>query len=47
LAGGFTRPSFLRFLVLASAALLAIGRRTVSNLLRTLGALAPGGLIEE
>src|SRR5437764_4004267 len=42
LAGGFTRPTFLRFLVLALASLLTIGRRTVCNLLRTLGALAPG-----
>ncbi len=42
LAGGFTRPSFLRFLVLALATLLTIGRRTVCNLLRTVGALAPG-----
>src|SRR4051812_16770289 len=42
LAGGFTRPTFLRFVVLALATLLTIGRRTVSNLLRTLGALAPG-----
>src|SRR3954464_2156223 len=42
LAGGFTRPSFLRFLVLALASVLTIGRRTVCNLLRTLGALAPG-----
>ena len=42
LAGAFTRPSFLRFLVLALASLLTIGRRTVCNLLRTLGALAPG-----
>src|SRR3954447_13784430 len=42
LAGAFTRPTFLRFLVLALATLLTIGRRTVCNLLRTLGALAPG-----
>src|SRR5437764_9629982 len=42
LAGGFTRPTFLRFLVLALASLLTLGRRTVCNLLRTLGALAPG-----
>jgi hypothetical protein len=42
LAGAFTRPTFLRFLVLALASLLTIGRRTVCNLLRTLGALAPG-----
>jgi DDE superfamily endonuclease len=42
LAGGFTRPTFLRFLVLALAAILTIGCRTLCNLLRTLGALAPG-----
>jgi hypothetical protein len=42
LAGAFTRPSFLRFVVLALATLLTLGRRTVCNLLRTLGALAPG-----
>jgi DDE superfamily endonuclease len=42
LSGAFTRPSFLRFLVLALATLLTIGRRTICNLLRTLGALAPG-----
>jgi DDE superfamily endonuclease len=42
LAGAFTRPTFLRFLVLALATLLTVGQRTVCNLLRTLGALAPG-----
>src|SRR4051794_35362700 len=42
LAGGFTRPTFLRVVVLALAAILTIGQRTVCNLLRTLGALAPG-----
>ena len=42
MAGAFTRPTFLRFVVLALASLLTIGRRTVCNLLRTLGALAPG-----
>jgi hypothetical protein len=42
LAGAFTRPTFLRFVVLALATILTIGRRTVCNLLRTLGALAPG-----
>jgi hypothetical protein len=42
LAGGFTRPTFLRFVVLALAAILTVGGRTVCNLLRTLGALAPG-----
>jgi hypothetical protein len=42
LAGGFTRPTFLRFLVLALASILTLGCRTICNLLRTLGALAPG-----
>jgi DDE superfamily endonuclease len=42
LAGAFTRPTFLRFVVLALATILTVGRRTVCNLLRTLGALAPG-----
>lgn len=42
LAGAFTRPTFLRFIVLALAAILTVGQRTVCNLLRTLGALAPG-----
>jgi hypothetical protein len=41
-AGAFTRPTFLRFVVLALATILTIGQRTVCNLLRTLGALAPG-----
>jgi len=42
LASAFCWPSFLRFVVLALAAILTIGQRTVCNLLRTLGALAPG-----
>lgn len=42
LAGGFSRPTFLRFVVLALATILTVGGRTVANLLRTLGALAPG-----
>jgi DDE superfamily endonuclease len=42
LAGAFTRPTFLRFVVLALATILTLGGRTVCNLLRTLGALAPG-----
>lgn len=42
LAGGFTRPTFLRIVVLALAAILTLGQRTVCNLLRTLGVLAPG-----
>ena len=42
LAAPFARPTFLRFVVLALASVLTIGGRTVCNLLRTLGALAPG-----
>jgi hypothetical protein len=42
LAGAFTGPTFLRFVVLALATILTVGQRTVCNLLRTLGALAPG-----
>jgi DDE superfamily endonuclease len=42
LAGAFTRPTFLRLVVLALATILTVGGRTVCNLLRTLGALAPG-----
>lgn len=42
LAGAFCRPSFLRFVVLALATILTVGKRTVCNLLRTLGVLAPG-----
>src|SRR5262245_12311728 len=42
LGGAFTRPTFLRFVVLALASILTVGGRTVCKLLRTLGALAPG-----
>jgi hypothetical protein len=42
LAPAFTQPTFGRFVTLLAAALLTTGRRTVANLLRTLGALAPG-----
>jgi DDE superfamily endonuclease len=38
----FTQPTYHRFLVLMGAALLTTGRRTVANLLRTAGSLAPG-----
>src|SRR4051812_19736358 len=41
-ATAFTAPTYDRFLLLALSALLTSGRRTVANLLRTLGALAPG-----
>ena len=42
LAPAFTRPAFLRFVVLLLAAILTLGGRTVAQLLRTLGGLAPG-----
>src|SRR4051812_126864 len=42
LADAFCRPTFLRFVVLGLAAILTVGSRTICNLLRTLGALAPG-----
>jgi hypothetical protein len=42
LAEPFTRPTFLRFALLLLAAVLTVGAHTVCNLLRTLGACAPG-----
>jgi hypothetical protein len=38
----FTKPTFCRFLLLAVASILTLGCCTISNLLRTLGCLAPG-----
>jgi hypothetical protein len=38
----FRRPTFLRFAILLVASLLTTGCRTVSNVLRTVGLLAPG-----
>jgi hypothetical protein len=38
----FSRPVHRRFLLLALAAILTLGGRTITNLLRVLGALAPG-----
>src|SRR5581483_11329482 len=38
----FTQPTWHRFLLLLAAAVLTRGRRTVANLLRTLGRLACG-----
>lgn len=38
----FTHPTYTRFIVLTAAAILTTGRRTVANLLRTVGDLAPG-----
>jgi hypothetical protein len=42
LAPAFTYPTLQRFAILMAAALLTAGRRTVANLLRTVGGLAPG-----
>jgi hypothetical protein len=42
LGSAFTRPTHRRFVVLALAAILTVGGRNVCNLLRCLGALAPG-----
>lgn len=42
LESAFSHPTHHRFVVLALAAILTLGGRTVSNLLRVLGALAPG-----
>jgi hypothetical protein len=42
LAPALTEPTFRRFVLLALSAILTTGRRTVANLLRTLGCLAPG-----
>lgn len=41
-AAAFTDPTYKRFVVLLFAAILCTGRRTVSNLLRTVAGLAPG-----
>jgi DDE superfamily endonuclease len=38
----FSRPTHRRFVLLALAAILTLGGRTIANLLRSLGALAPG-----
>jgi hypothetical protein len=38
----FRRPTLLRFAILAVAALLTVGSRTICNVLRTAGLLAPG-----
>src|SRR5437763_2767548 len=42
LTPAFTQPTARRFVTLLAAALVTTGRRTVANLLRTLGPLAPG-----
>src|SRR5262245_3200496 len=42
LAPAFTAPTFDRFVLLTLSAVLTTGRRTVANLLRTLGCLAQG-----
>lgn len=38
----FAHPTYTRFVVLTAAAILTTGRRTVANVLRTVGDLAPG-----
>jgi len=42
LAQALTRPTYHRLVLLALAVILTTGGRTIANLLRTLGALAPG-----
>jgi hypothetical protein len=42
LAPALTRPTYQRFVLLALAAILTVGGRTIANVLRCLGALAPG-----
>ena len=41
-AGAFTPPTFKRFITLMLGAVLNTGRRTITNLLRAVGGLAPG-----
>jgi hypothetical protein len=41
-ADAFTRPTFQRFVTLMAGAVLETGRRTITNLLRTVRGLAPG-----
>lgn len=38
----FTQPTYARLITLTAASILTTGRRTVANLLRTVGRLAPG-----
>ena len=38
----FAHPTYARFLTLTAAAILTTGRRTVANVLRTVGGIAPG-----
>ena len=42
LAPALTRPTYRRLVLLALAAILTVGGRNIANLLRSLGALAPG-----
>src|SRR5690349_9405937 len=42
LAPAFTAPTFQRVQLLLAAAMLTPGRRTIANLIRTFGDLAPG-----
>src|SRR5512135_3878657 len=41
-AGACTPPTFKRFVTLMLGAVLTTGRRTITNLLRAVGGLAPG-----
>ena len=41
-APAFTQPTYQRFLLLALAAVLTTGRRTIANLLRMVGHLSQG-----
>ncbi len=42
LAPAFTKPAHARVCVLLTAAILTVGSRTISNILRTAGSLVPG-----
>ena len=42
LAPAFSQPTFARFTTLMASALLTTGRRTIANLVRTLGPLGQG-----
>jgi len=42
LSVAFTQPTFQRAIPLAVGAILTMGRRTVTAILRTMGLLAPG-----
>src|SRR5882757_7472094 len=42
----FTHPTYTRFVTLTAAAILTTSRRTIANLLRTVGDLAPDGPVD-